>query len=133
MERVRPALVHPKKIEVPLYGHATLASAAVVMERLEPGRQCVEFHTASGTLRAERAGTSYVLNFPARFSEPAAIWRKLVNALGMVSIEIVANQFNYLAVLASEDELRALAPDMKALAEIGRPGGNRNLKKWRAI
>jgi PhzF family phenazine biosynthesis protein len=31
--------------EVPLCGHATLASAAVVMERLEPGRRRVVFHT----------------------------------------------------------------------------------------
>jgi PhzF family phenazine biosynthesis protein len=29
------------KVEVPLCGHATLASAAVVMERLEPGRKNV--------------------------------------------------------------------------------------------
>ncbi len=31
-------------IEVPLCGHATLASAAVVMERLEPGRREVVFY-----------------------------------------------------------------------------------------
>jgi PhzF family phenazine biosynthesis protein len=37
--------------EVPLCGHATLASAAVVMERLEPGRGAVIFHSASGPLR----------------------------------------------------------------------------------
>src|SRR5206468_11755314 len=36
--------------EVPLCGHATLASAAVVMERLEPGRRSVVFHSASGPL-----------------------------------------------------------------------------------
>lgn len=34
--------------EVPLCGHATLASAAVVMERLEPGRRRVVFQSASG-------------------------------------------------------------------------------------
>jgi PhzF family phenazine biosynthesis protein len=38
--------------EVPLCGHATLASAAVVMERLEPARQRVVFHSASGPLCA---------------------------------------------------------------------------------
>src|SRR5215469_13237415 len=36
--------------EVPLCGHATLASAAVVMERLELGRREVTFHSASGPL-----------------------------------------------------------------------------------
>src|SRR5512143_301806 len=38
------------RLEVPLCGHATLASAAVVMERLEPGRREVVFHSASGPL-----------------------------------------------------------------------------------
>jgi PhzF family phenazine biosynthesis protein len=41
-------------VEVPLCGHATLASAAVVMERLEPHRQRVVFHSASGPLSVER-------------------------------------------------------------------------------
>jgi PhzF family phenazine biosynthesis protein len=36
------------QIEVPLCGHATLASAAVVMERLEVGRKRVVFYSASG-------------------------------------------------------------------------------------
>lgn len=44
--------------EVPLCGHATLASAAVVMERLEPGRRRVVFHTASGPLTVERTDVS---------------------------------------------------------------------------
>ena len=42
--------------EVPLCGHATLASAAVVMERLEPGRGKVVFHSASGPLDCKPDG-----------------------------------------------------------------------------
>src|ERR1700729_465957 len=57
-------------MEVPLCGHATLASAAVVMERLEPGRSNVTFHSASGALPVKRAEGGYVLDFPARPSEP---------------------------------------------------------------
>jgi PhzF family phenazine biosynthesis protein len=54
------------KVEVPLCGHATLASAAVVMERLEPGRTHLVFHSASGPLIVERAGASYVDGFPGK-------------------------------------------------------------------
>src|SRR5215831_18251482 len=50
--------------EVPLCGHATLASAAVVMERLEPERQSVVFHSKSGPLTVTRANAGYVLDFP---------------------------------------------------------------------
>src|SRR5580698_5353806 len=53
-------------VEVPLCGHATLASAAVVMERLEPGRNIVVFHSASGPLTVKRSDVGYVMNFPAR-------------------------------------------------------------------
>src|SRR6202140_4903662 len=52
--------------EVPLCGHATLASAAVVMERLEHGRNRVVFHTISGQLPVNRAERGYVMDFPAR-------------------------------------------------------------------
>src|SRR5215470_6233307 len=41
-------------VEVPLCGHATLASAAVVMERLEPERRHVIFQSASGPLTVTR-------------------------------------------------------------------------------
>src|SRR5712664_284070 len=47
-------------VEVPLCGHATLASAAVVMERLERGRETVTFHSASGPLIINRKTTGYV-------------------------------------------------------------------------
>ncbi|MEI8033812.1 MAG: PhzF family phenazine biosynthesis isomerase, partial [Chlorobiaceae bacterium] len=53
-------------VEVPLCGHATLASAAVVMERLEPGRSQVMFHTQSGPLTVHRKEAGYVMDFPAR-------------------------------------------------------------------
>ncbi|MGD0929940.1 MAG: PhzF family phenazine biosynthesis isomerase [Candidatus Korobacteraceae bacterium] len=49
--------------EVPLCGHATLASAAVVMERLEPGRSRVVFRSASGPLTVNRAEAGYVMDF----------------------------------------------------------------------
>src|SRR6266436_269083 len=53
-------------VEVPLGGHATLASAAVVMERLEPARSSVVFHSASGPLKVKRSDAGYVMDFPAR-------------------------------------------------------------------
>ena len=62
-------------IEVPLCGHATLASAAVVMERLEPGRSRVVFHSASGPLTVNRMASDYVMDFPVRLFEPVDIAR----------------------------------------------------------
>jgi PhzF family phenazine biosynthesis protein len=110
------------KTEVPLCGHATLASAAVVMERLEPGRTRVVFHTLSGPLPVERRGAAYAMNFPARPSERIAAPPPLVAALGLTPSAVLVNQFNYMAILETEEQVRALAPDMPLLAGLDRPG-----------
>ena len=108
--------------EVPLCGHATLASAAVVMERLDEKRNTVVFHTLSGPLTVIRTNTGYVMNFPARPSEPISNESGLADALGVVPLEVVANDFNYMALVESEQILRELVPDMAAVARIDRPG-----------
>jgi PhzF family phenazine biosynthesis protein len=108
--------------EVPLCGHATLASAAVVMERLEAGRRQVIFHSASGPLTVKRTDTGYVMDFPARFSEAVTTPPGLSQALGIVPVEVVADAFNYIAVLESERAVREIAPDIPAIARMDRGG-----------
>src|SRR5438034_9758222 len=76
--------------EVPLCGHATLASAAVVMERLEPGRSNVTFQSASGPLLVSRMHDGYLMNFPVRLSEFVALPPGLAEALGIIPVEVLA-------------------------------------------
>lgn len=109
-------------VEVPLCGHATLASAAVVIERLEPGRAEVMFQSASGPLRVTRLGADYVLDFPARPSKTIPVSSELSEALGLAPQEVLANEFNYLAVFDRESAVRELRPDMTKLTQIDRPG-----------
>ena len=109
-------------VEVPLCGHATLASAAVVMERLEPQRSRVVFHSASGPLTVHRAGGNYVMDFPARPSDSVPASPALAQALGRVPLEVYANAFNYLVLVDSARALRALAPDIAAIARLDRGG-----------
>ncbi len=108
--------------EVPLCGHATLASAAVVMERLEPTRRSVIFHSASGPLSVARSGTRYIMNFPARLSEAVAVPDGMSAALGVVPIEVAADPFNYIALLDSANSVRQLSPDFAAIARLDRGG-----------
>ncbi|MGH9642180.1 MAG: PhzF family phenazine biosynthesis protein, partial [Terriglobales bacterium] len=109
-------------VEVPLCGHATLASAAVVMERLEPGRKRVVFHTASGPLTVDKTNAGYIMNFPARPSNPVAAPPGLVEALGAVPAEVFVNTFNFMAVFESAQMVRELTPDMTTLVRLDRPG-----------
>src|ERR1700691_1502717 len=54
------------RCEVKLCGHATLASAFVILTILEPGRDSVRFETRrSGTLTVSRDGGLLVMDFPA--------------------------------------------------------------------
>jgi predicted PhzF superfamily epimerase YddE/YHI9 len=92
------------------------------MERLEPGRGGVVFHSASGPLAVSRAGPAYVMDFPARPSSPVPTPPALSAALGTALHEVYLNSFNYLAVLDDAAVLRELAPDMPALAKLDRDG-----------
>jgi PhzF family phenazine biosynthesis protein len=108
--------------EVPLCGHATLASAAVVMERLEPQRRRVVFQSASGPLTVSRTDAGYVMDFPAREAELVATPPELIEALGVAPVEVLTNSRDYLALIKSAAVLRTLAPDMAAIARIERSG-----------
>jgi PhzF family phenazine biosynthesis protein len=108
--------------EVTLCGHATLASAAVVMERLQPDRRSVIFHSASGPLTVNRTDTGYVMDFPARPSEQIPPPSGLADALGVVPVAVFANAFNYMALLESAQAVRDVTPDMAALTRLDRPG-----------
>src|SRR5262249_42557765 len=74
-------------VEVDLCGHATLASAHVLFERLAPGLGEVAFASRSGTLRVTQDGERLALDFPAKPGarrEPPA---GLAEALGAQPIE----------------------------------------------
>lgn len=109
-------------VEVPLCGHATLASAAVVLEKLEPQREAVTFHTASGALHVRRAAGGYAMDFPARPTAAASASDALIRALGVVPREVRADAVNYLVALDSERAVRSLTPDIAAIAALDRQG-----------
>ena len=82
------------KVEVPLCGHATLASAAVVMERLQPERSTVVFHSKSGPLTVTRSNAGYVMDFPIRLPQQVEGPAGLGAALGVTPVEVLADPFN---------------------------------------
>jgi PhzF family phenazine biosynthesis protein len=110
------------KVEVPLCGHATLASAAVIMERIDPRRRSVVFHSASGPLPVMRTETGYVLNFPMRVMQPVSAPAGLAAALDAEPLEVFVDAFNYLALLHDAATVRRLTPDFGALERLDRSG-----------
>lgn len=116
-------------LEVDLVGHATLAAAFVIFERLIPDRDEVRFASRSGPLQVSRQGALLAMDLPVRVPVPCAAPAGLVDGLGALPVETLAAQ-HYLAVFEHADEVRALAPRMDRLAALDRaavivtaPGG----------
>ena len=106
------------QVEVDLCGHATLASAHVVFERLGGEARKVEFETRSGRLAVYRNGPVLSMDFPANPPEPLAEPAGLAEALGAPPEAVLAGGWVWLAVFADEATVRALDPDFRQLAAL---------------
>ena len=106
-------------VEVDLCGHATLAAAHVLWsEGVAPPASPLRFHTRSGVLAATHRGTRIELDFPARIARACAAPAGLVKALGAAPRFVGRNADDYLVELASERAVRALRPDLAAIARL---------------
>lgn len=105
--------------EVALCGHATLASAHVLWEHgvLGPDDEA-RFHTKSGLLTCRRDGDLVWMDFPAKPEQPSEPIDGLTEALGVTPVYVGRSHFDVLVEVASEAEVRSLAPDIGALRRV---------------
>lgn len=106
------------EVEVDLCGHATLASAFVVFQYLEPERSEVRFQTRSGQLVVRREDDLLVMDFPSREPARCAMNPALAEALGAAPVELWESR-DYMALYETEEQVRGLRPNMNALARVG--------------
>jgi len=105
-------------VEVDLCGHATLAAAHVFFRHLVYALNRITFHSKSGPLHVHREGDLLCLDFPADVPVAVTIDDDLSAALGCKPLELYRGRDDYMAVLADEETVAALTPDMAALARI---------------
>jgi len=113
--------------EVPLCGHATLATAHVLWSEghLDPDTPA-QFDTQSGRLIATRRGDWIELNFPAAASTPVEVPPALIKALGYTplaphsqgEIAVYQNSLGYLVEVADAAIVRQLQPDFGLMASL---------------
>jgi PhzF family phenazine biosynthesis protein len=106
------------EVEVDLCGHATLASAFVLFERLGVTSPAITFETRSGTLVVTRDGDALTLDFPARPPKPLPRDRQVAVALGGEPTELWIAR-DCMAVYPTETEVRALTPDLVKVKALG--------------
>ncbi len=104
-------------VEVALCGHATLASAFVIFERVAPEKRKVSFATRSGTLSVARAKDLLVMDFPSLPPVPIEAPPILEEGLGAAPVE-TWRAANILAVFDDAERVRTLAPDFDVLKRL---------------
>ncbi|MEI9984016.1 MAG: PhzF family phenazine biosynthesis protein [Aliidongia sp.] len=104
--------------EVPLCGHATLASAYVIFEFLQPGRRQVTFTTRrAGPLTVTQVGALLAMDFPAKPPEPVTEPAGFVEALVRATTHLLAYD-KLFAVFETAGEVKKLAPDFRKVAAL---------------
>ena len=73
--------------EVPLCGHATLASAAVLFHDIAVSTEEIAFDTKSGKLTAKKENGGIVLDFPSNEPAPTNPDQELLKAVGVTEFK----------------------------------------------
>jgi predicted PhzF superfamily epimerase YddE/YHI9 len=107
--------------EVDLCGHATLASAWVIMNKIQPDVAEIKFGSRGGELIVKRDNDLYMMDFPVHSPKECVIPNNLIKALGKDPLEILASNY-YFVVYDSEEVVRGLKPYMTLLKELDRIG-----------
>jgi PhzF family phenazine biosynthesis protein len=108
------------RCEVQLCGHATLASALVIMQIVSPDRTSVRFSTRfSGTLAVLRAADLLAMDLPAKppwnCAHPPG---DLMDGLGVTPTSVMQVEDNYFAVYEQEEDIRRIRPDLSLLEKL---------------
>ena len=104
-------------LEVPLCGHATLAAAHCLLAEMGIAVPKLTFTTQSGPLTVQPTATGYQMDFPAQPPVQTAPIEALTQALGVEPIEVWAASY-LVAVVADEQSVRGLRPDLEALKAV---------------
>lgn len=103
--------------EINLCGHATLATAFIILNQYEKQVETVHFDTLSGELTVNKKGDLYELDFPSVSSEEILATEQMITALGVVPKESYLNR-DLVFVLESEEEVRNVSPNFAKLESL---------------
>ena len=103
--------------EIDLCGHATLASAFVILNFYEPERSEVSFETLSGTLTVVRNGELYEMDFPGYELKEVPVTQEMTEAIGAKPREAYLGR-DLLCVFEDEAIIKSLQPDLDKVKEL---------------
>ena len=107
-------------VEVPLCGHATLATAAVIRREFSPSSWPIKLDSASGQLSVDVDGDAFILDFPANEAVPDGIPEGMAEALGTEVEECLVTPGFYLMILPDETAVQTLRPDFSKIVSLSK-------------
>lgn len=113
-------------VEVPLCGHATLASAAVVFGEMGNRAESLLFESRSGPLAARRCHGGLTLDFPSNPPHPCQVPKGILEGLGLTGSfpGWLSREAEMLLIpLSTYEELKSLTPDFGFLKSVSDRNG----------
>lgn len=104
-------------VEVDFCGHATLATAFVILTQVEKILSAVEFETLSGKFFVERKGNLFEMDLPAYEPKKIPVTNEMSDAIGAKVLEAYLAR-DLLMVLDSAEAVENLAPNLDALKNL---------------
>lgn len=102
--------------EIGLCGHATLASAFVILNYYEPASSTVRFTTMSGILTVEQKGALYEMDFPTYELKEIPVTDDMEQAFGYRPQKALLGMD--LICVFDEDQVRSMMPDQGKLLSL---------------
>ncbi len=103
--------------EMELCGHATLASAFVILNYYEPDADSVQFETMSGMLTVTRDGSFYRMDFPTYPLREIPVTDDMEKAFGVRPVKAVLG-LDLICVFENEEQVCTMDPDQEMLKKI---------------
>ncbi|WP_346353080.1 PhzF family phenazine biosynthesis protein [Azotosporobacter soli] len=103
--------------EIDLCGHATLATAYIITNFVEPDATSVQFDTLSGVLSVRKEADLYELDFPSYELKPVAVTDAMAEALHFRPLEAYVGR-DLLCVMENERQVMDANPDSNKLLEL---------------
>lgn len=103
--------------EIELCGHATLASAFVILNYYESESQEIQFDTLSGILTVTRKGSLYEMDFPTYDLKEIPVTDEMEKAFGVRPVKAVLG-LDLVCVFETEEQVRTMEPDQTLLMGI---------------
>lgn len=103
--------------EIDFCGHATLATAFIILTQIEKNSDSVEFETMHGNFTVAKNKNLFEMNFPVYEYKKISVTEEMSDAIGSKVLEAYLSR-DLLMILENDDEVKNLQPDFEKLKKL---------------